>query len=150
MATEITVDRDYVDNFAVKDYVDNGLIEKYFGEIDVSLRTVGMVGYTTELITNCSEDTFNTGSVLFRESFANRAQMSESIYSHSAIFQLDDVFSTASSCTFLLVVEESAILKNMLNDYDKDTGIYHFYIDKNTTIYVEDKPFTLSVILKTD
>ena len=130
MATEITVDRDYVDNFAVKEFVEDGLLEKYFGDIDVSLRTVGMVGYTTELVTNCTEDTFNTGSVLFRESFPNRAQMTESIYSHAAIFQLDDTFSTAATCTFLLVVEEGAILKNMLNHYNKDTGIYNFYIDK--------------------
>ena len=150
MATEITVDRDYIDNFAIKEFVDNGLLEKYFGDIDVSLRTVGMVGYTTELVTNCTEDTFNTGSVLFRESFPNRAQMTESIYSHAAIFQLDDTFSTASTCTFLLVVEEEAILKNMLNHYNKDTGIYNFFIDKNTTIYVEDIPFCLDYDIRMD
>ena len=96
MATEITVDRDYVDNFAVKEFVDNGLLEKYFEDIDVSLRTVGMVGYTTEILSQLSEDAFNTGSVLFRESFPNRAEIPESIYSHAAIFQLNDVFATAA------------------------------------------------------
>ena len=140
---ETVVTRDYRDNFSVKEYTENELMNKYFSDIDPSLRTVGMIGYTTELIANFGEDTFNTGSVLFRESFPNRAQIPESIYSHAAIFQLSNVFSTAASCKFLLVVQEAAILKNMLNDYDKDTGIYHFFIDKNTTIYVEDKSFVL-------
>lgn len=142
-ATKYVAERDYIDNYAVKDYVENNLIDKYFKDIDVSLRTVGMIGYTTELISNISEDAFNTGSVLFRETFPNRAQIPESIYSHAAIFQLSNVFSTASSCKFLLVLEEEGILKNMVDDYDKDTGIFHFYIDKNTRIYVEDKIFTL-------
>ena len=150
MSDDTLVTREYVDNFSVKEYVENGLLDKYFEDIDVSLRTVGMVGYTTELITNCTEDTFNAGSILFRESFPNRAQIAESIYSHAAIFQLDDIFSTASTCTFLLVVEEAAIIKNMINDYDKDSGIYHFYIDKNTTIYVEDIPFTIDYDIRMD
>ena len=148
MAVETKITRDYIDNTGIKEYVQNGLIEEYFGDIDVSLRTIGLLGYTTELISNCSEDVFNTGSVLFRESFPNRAQIPESIYSHASIFQLDDVMSKASVCKFLLVLEEAAILKNMVNDYDKDTGIYHFYIDKNTTIYVEDLPFTLDYDIK--
>ena len=142
-ATKYVAERDYIDNYSVKEFIENNLIEKYFPDVDVSLRTVGMVGYTTELISNISEDAFNTGSVLFRETFPNRAQIPESIYSHAAIFQLSNVFSTASSCKFLLVLEEEGILKNMVDDYDKDTGIFHFYIDKDTRIYVEDKIFTL-------
>ena len=144
MATtsKYVAERDYIDNYAVKDFVKNNLLDEYFSDIDVSLRTVGMVGYTTELISNISEDAFNTGSVLFRETFPNRAQIPESIYSHAAIFQLSNVFSKASSCKFLIVLEENGILKNMVDDYDKDTGIFHFYIDKNTRIYVEDIIFT--------
>lgn len=139
----VVVDRDYVDNFSIKDYAKNNLIDKYFSDIDPSLRTVGMIGYTTEQVANISEDVFNTASVLFRETFPNRAKLPESIYSHAALFQLSDSFSSASACTFLLVLEESAIVTNMQTNYDKDTGIYHFYIDKNTVIYVEDIPYTL-------
>ena len=142
--SEITnVTRDYSDNFAVKDFAINNLIPAYFPDIDVSLRSVGTLGYVTELITNYGEDVFNTGSVLFRESFPNRAQIPESIYSHAAIFQLSNIFSTAARCRILLVMEEEAIIKNMVDDYDKDTGIYHFYIGKNTIIYVEDIPFCI-------
>lgn len=139
----VTINRDYIDNFSVKDFAQTDLVQKYFAEIDPSLRTVGMIGYTTELMSNISEDAFNAGSVLFREAFPNRAQIPESIYSHAAIFQLSNIFSTAASCKFLLVLDEEAIVKNMVNDYDKDTGIYHFYIDKETKIYVEDLVFSL-------
>lgn len=143
MSTTVVVDNNYQDIYAPKEFVENELVPKYFGDIDASLRTVGMIGYTTELVTNISEDSFNAGAVLFRESFPNRAQIPESIYSHAAIFQLSNVFSIASSCRFLLVLEEKAIIKNMVDYYDTTTGIYHFYIDKNTKIYVEDKVFTL-------
>lgn len=149
MATNLTViDRDYIDNFSIKEFAKDELVAKYFESIDPSLRTVGTLGYTTEMLSNISEDAFNTGSVLFRETFPNRAEIPESIYSHAAIFQLSNVFSTAANCKFLLVLEEGAIIKNMINDYDKDTGIYHFYIDKNTKIYVEDKIFTLDYDIK--
>lgn len=155
MANEPIVERDYVDNFSVKEYVTDGLMGKYFEDIDVNLRNVGMFGYTTEIVTNTSEDAFNTGSVLFRECFPNRAQLAESIYSHAAIFQLDDVFSSAASCKFLLVLEEDAILKNMENSNDfsnhytgtykisNNKSMFYFCIDKNTTIYVKETPFTL-------
>ena len=138
------IDRDYIDSYAVKEFVTEELADKYFEDIDLNLRNVGMFGYTTELITNVSEDTFNTASVLFRESFPNRAEIEESIYSHAAIFQLDDVLSKAASCKFILVLEEKAIIKNMkasTNPGNRNTS--YFYIDKNTTIYVENIPYVL-------
>ena len=145
MANESTstpeIERSYIDNYAIKEFVQNDLVPKYFPDIDVSLRTVGMIGLTTEMISNISEDGFNATSVLFREPFPNRAEMPESIYSHAAIFQLSNIFSSASVCRFLIVMEEEAIIKNM--QYDKDSGIYYFYINKDLTIYVEDQPYVL-------
>ena len=99
MANESTstpeIERSYIDNYAIKEFVQNDLVPKYFPDIDVSLRTVGMIGLTTEMISNVSEDGFNATSVLFRETFPNRAEMPESIYSHAAIFQLSNIFSSA-------------------------------------------------------
>jgi hypothetical protein len=139
----IVIDRSYIDNFSVKKFTEENLIDKYFSNIDVSLRSVGMVGFTTEQISNISEDLFNTATVLFRETFPNRAQIPESLYSHAAIFQLSNAFSSAASCNFLVVLEEEAIIKNMINNYDKETGIYSFFIDKNTIISVENIPFVI-------
>ena len=124
--------RSYRDNFSFKSFTKDHLVAKYFDEIDPSLRTIGMIGFTSEQIGNISEDVFNSGSVLFRETFPNRAQIPESIYSHAAIFQLQNVFSNAATCKFLLVMEEEAIIKNMVENYVN--GIYYFYIDKNTML----------------
>lgn len=135
------IHRSYIDNFAVKDFSQKDLLEKYFPDIDINLRTIGMLGYVNEQISNITEDVFNTGSVLFREMFPNRAEIDESLYSHAAIFQISNIFSKPCSCTFLLVLEESAIHQNMT--YDKDSGYYYFYIDKSTTVFVEDKQFML-------
>ena len=105
MANDKTqIDRSYIDNYAIKEFVTNTLVPKYFPDIDVSLRTIGMVGMTSELISNVAEDSFNATSVLFRESFPNRAEIPESIYSHASIFQLSNIFSSASECTFLMVL----------------------------------------------
>lgn len=150
MADEtITVDRSYIDNYSAKEFATYELIPKYFDEDEVSDRTVGMVGYTTEIISQLSEDAFNAGSVFFRESFPNRAEIPESIYSHAAIFQLNDVFASAASCKFLVVMEEEGIIKNMvyykndLSTFDANTiGMYRFYIDKDTIITVDDKDYS--------
>ena len=140
---DVTITRSYIDNFSVKEFTKDELIEKYFPDIDASLRSVGMIGFTTEQVSNISEDLFNTATVLFRETFPNRAQIPESIYSHAAIFQLSNIFTSAAACNFILVLEEDAIIKNMENSYDKDTGLYTFYIDKDTVIMVENIPYVL-------
>lgn len=137
----VNVSRSYVDNFAVKDFTEKTLIPKYYPDVDVSTRSVGMVSFVTEQIATTTEDAFNTTSVLFRETFPNRAELPESIYSHAALFQLTNIFSTACACNFLLVLEEETIIKHMT--LDKNTGISYFYIDKNTVIYVEEIPFIL-------
>ena len=46
----VIIDRSYIDNFSVKKFTEENLIDKYFPDIDVSLRTVGMVGFTTEQV----------------------------------------------------------------------------------------------------
>jgi hypothetical protein len=145
MADTTQISRSYSDNFDIKEIVASEIVPEYFSDVPASVRTAGMIGFVTEQTSNISEDVFNTASVLFRESFPNRAQLPESIYSHAAIFQIEQVFSTAAACKFIIVMDEQVILDNVINDqyYDKDTGIYHFYIGRNTIIYVEDIPFTL-------
>ena len=151
--TPIKIKKSYIDNYSIKQFVGgkgaghstSGLVDYYFNKsksgIDVSLRNVGLIGMTTELISNVAEDGFNATSVLFRETFPNRAEIPESIYSHAAIFQLSNVFSSAAQCTFLLVMKESEIIE--VADVDNTTGRYSLIIDKDLTIYVEDIPYTL-------
>ena len=137
----VDIERSYVDNYAVKDFTNDVLVDKYFPDIDVSTRTVGMIGMTSEIVSNIAEDTFNTGTVYLRETFPNRAEIKESIYSHAALFQLSDVFSKAGECQFLIVLGESGIIDNMT--YDSNSGFYYFYLDKDTVTYVKETPFVL-------
>ena len=138
---QIIIDRDYVDNYAMKKFTENELMGKYFDTNEVSDLSIGMIGLTTEQITNFTEDNFNMASVLIRETFPNRAQIPESIYSHGAIFQITNVFSQAASCSFYLVLMEDDILE-YANFPTGSGGIGYFYIDKNTQILVENIPFT--------
>lgn len=133
------VQRDYVDNFSVKEMAKNELVPKYFEGKDVSNLNVGLLGYTTELIADGLEDTFNTVSLLHEEMFANRAKLPSSILSHAAIFQLSNGMATAAVCDFILIMNESYVVKNFQNI----NGTLTFYIDKDTKILVEDKVFTL-------
>ena len=135
-----SVDRDYTDNFSVKEMSQTVLVPKYFEDQDVSNLNVGLLGYTTELISDGLEDTFNTVSTLHEEMFANRAKLPSSIMSHAAIFQLSNGMCTASSCDFILIMKEDYVIKNFQTDY---TGNNVFYIDKDTKILVEDIVFTL-------
>ena len=139
--------REYSDNYSVKDHIVQTLIPKFFPDVDTSIRTTGTIGMISEQISNISEDVFNTSSVLFREAFANRAQLEESIYSHAAIFQISDIFATASTCKFLIVMDEEAILEN-IKDEIWTNGIGEFFIGRDTKIYVEDKCYSFDYPIK--
>lgn len=134
-----SVTRDYIDNFSIKEMSQNELVPKYFEGFDVSNLNVGLLGYTTELIADGLEDTFNSVSTLHEEMFSNRAKFPSSILSHAAIFQLSNGMATAATCDFILIMNESYVIKNFQNE----NGTLSFYIDKDTKILVEDIIFTL-------
>ena len=143
----IVVTTSYVDNFSIKDFAFNTLSPKYFDNVDdLSKLNIGSIGLTMEQISNFTEDAFNTGATLIKEAFPSRAQIPESIYSHSAIYQLSSQFATPSKSTFALIFKESDIIQygTFINNY------YKLYVDKNTIVQVEDKFFVLDydIILK--
>ena len=135
----ITINRDYSDNFAIKETVMNTLGTKYFGDVELSALNVGALGFTLEQVSNITEDGFNTASVMLNEAFPNKAIMPESIYSHAAVFQLSNAFTPCGNCSFILLLQQSDILQ--YGETDGNNIIY--YIDKRTVINVEDTPFTL-------
>ena len=134
------VDRDYTDNFSVKEMARNILVPKYFEGIDLSNLNVGLTGYVTELISDGMEDTFNSVSTLHEEMFPNRSKLPSSIMSHAAIFQLSNGMCTAAKCDFILIMKEDYVIKNFQTDM---SGNNVFYIDKDTKILVEDIVYTL-------
>lgn len=135
--------RNYRDNFDIKTLTTDVLIPKYFPGQDISTRTSGLIGLTTEQIATISEDTFYTTSTLLKEFFIQKATLPESIYSYAALFQLSNVLGSASKCRFLLVLDENELSKvfEEANMYATSTTQNTIYLSKNTMIYVEDIPF---------
>lgn len=142
----IVVERDYTDNFSIKSTAMEKLGEKYFEDIDLAGRNVGLLGFTLEHIANITEDSFNTSSILIKEAFPNKAMIPESIYSHAAIFQLSDIFASCGTCSFMLILQENEVLSNAQDE----NGKRRFYLDKNTIITVEGIPFTLDYDIRID
>ena len=106
-------DRDYVDNFSIKEFAVNDLMPKYFPD-DVSHLTVGLEGMITDYIGTVTEDAFNAASTYLMETFPSRAQFSSSIYANAAIFQLSNAFSTPAQCEFLILLDTKDIKKNFI------------------------------------
>jgi hypothetical protein len=142
--TNIVVDRDYSDNFSIKDTAISKLGTKYFGDVELAGLNVGALGFTLEQIGNITEDAFNTVSILLKESFPNKATIPESIYSHAAVFQLNNAFASCAQCSFVLMLEQ----KDILEKGTTENGITTFYLDKKTSVEVEGIPFTLDYDIK--
>ena len=139
----IIVDRDYTDNFSVKETAVNELAPKYFGDEALSQLNIGALGFTMEQIANITEDAFNTMSVLIHEAFPNKAIIPESIFSHAAIFQIDNAFASCAKCSFVMLLSQEEIL----NLGETKGLVTSLYIDKNTVFTVtganQEIPFTL-------
>ena len=134
----IIVDRDYTDIYAIKDTAMEKLGQKYFGDIPLAGLNVGELGFVLEQVGNITEDSFNTSSVMLNEAFVNKAVLPESIYSHAAVFQLDNSFTPCGECSFIFLLQTKDI-----HDYGTVDGTKtRFYIDKETIVSVEDVPFT--------
>lgn len=142
---DVIVNRDYTDNFSYKQFVMEQLGEKYFPEVEPNDRTVGFLGFTLEQNATTTEDAFNTSSILLKEAFPNRAQIPDSIYSHAAIFQLDSVLATPAMAQFIIVVKAEEIRAMGTSELTTNGGrrYIEYIIDKDTTVYVDDIPFTL-------
>lgn len=142
MAEEnISINRDYVDNFSIKRFAQEIVMPKYFEDEESSHLTSGLEGMVSEYISTITEDSFNTGSSLVAEAFPTRARMESSIYSNAAIFQLNNAFADAGRCEFIIAIPESDIKNNFITKQDSDYS--YFYIDKNTKITIEGIPFVL-------
>lgn len=142
MAEEnISINRDYVDTFSIKQFGENQVMPKYFPDIETSHLTTGLEGMLNEYISTITEDSFNAGSSMVAEAFPTRACMESSIYSNAAIFQISDSFADAGRCDFFIAIPEEDIKNNFIT---KEGSKYsYFYIDKDTRVMVEGIPFVL-------
>ena len=82
MAEIETIDRDYVDNYSVKELVVDSIMPAYFPDMTSDNLVAGTTGMVAELLGTITEDSFNAGSSFVAESFPTRAKMESSIYSY--------------------------------------------------------------------
>ena len=114
-----TIDRDYVDNYSVKELVIDHIMPAYFPDMETDNLVTGETGMVAELLGTITEDSFNTGSSLVAEAFPSRAKMKSSIYSNAAIFQLTNAFADSAECNFVLIIPEADIIDNFITKEGK-------------------------------
>lgn len=132
------MNKNYSSIYSIKDFASKELIPKYFSE-DVSKLNIGLLGYTTELISNITEDSFNMVSSFIKEMFPNLATLPESIYSYAALNNIEDFFAIPSNMGLMLFINEEDIL-----NLGENKGSYkEFILDSNLIIDIEGKQFML-------
>lgn len=134
------ITKNYSSIYNIKEYVYNNIIPKYFDLDSVNDLNVGLLGYTTELISSNMEDTLNTVTTMVKEMFPNLAQLPESLYNYAALYKMDNLFVNPSSMKIVLLVKKDDILNNMVTT-TSDMG--KFYISSDLIINVEGIPFML-------
>lgn len=127
--------RNYSSIYNIKDFVATKLVPKYFDTNDVSEFNLGLLGYTTEMMSTITEDNFNTVSAYMNEIFPNLATMPESIYNYGALFQLGGSIATPSQCVVYLFIAESDIIKHGIRNTSNDS--WDFYLDADMIIDVD-------------
>lgn len=130
------MDKNYSSNYSIREFASNNLIPKFFAE-DVNKLNVGLLGYTTELISTITEDSFNVISNFIKEMFPNLATIPDSIYTYAALNNIDNFFAKSASLGLMLFVNE----KDILNFGVQRGSHKEFVIDSNMIIDIEGKQF---------
>lgn len=134
------ITKNYSSIYNIKEYVYNNIIPKYFDLDSVNDLNVGLLGYTTELISSNMEDTLNTVTTLVKEMFPNLAQLPESLYNYAALYKMDNLFVNPSSMKIVLLIKKEDILNNMVST---SSGLGKFTISSDLIVNVEGVPFML-------
>jgi len=143
----MAITRNYTSLYSIKDFAINELAPKYFNKDEVNDLDIGLLGYTTELIGNTIEDSFNTTTTYINEMFPHLAVLPETIYNWGSLFQLNTSFGTAADCEMAILIPEDEIIKYGTRVKEVNTAstisdnLYEFIVDSETIINVEDKQF---------
>lgn len=124
--------RNYSSNFNIKEYIQNVLIPRYFPNVPLNSLNLGLIGLTSEYISQGIEDAFSTASLMLNESFITKAILPKSIYSIASLFDIGYNFATPSRCKFALQINMSDIEKFATKV--ENSNIYRYCLDKDTRI----------------
>ena len=131
--------KDYSSIYSIKEVTINTIAPKYFNLDDINQLNIGLFGYTTEMIANTSEDTFNTVSTFLKEIFPNLASIPESIYNYAALFQLNNLLAVPAHLNIMIFLNE----KDIINSGTNKGTFLEFILDSNLVIDIEGKHFML-------
>lgn len=142
MATEHILNN-YSDDSQIKDYINYELMPRVFKNIPMNLLNTGEIGIINEYLSQALENQSFTSSFYFNESFITKAVLPDSIYAEAAIFNLGYSYATPSSCNILLELSLDDIYRN--SEFNSETGLYEFILDKDTVINLVDNGNTYSL-----
>lgn len=137
-------EKSYASIYDIKNFAMKELIPFYFGE-EASTSSLGMIGYSTELISTLFEDAFNTMAFIFPEMYPNKARMPETIYTYSALYKYNDIFAVAAKTPIVLFISEADILTKGTT---KSDGTVEFYLDRDLVITVNKLDFMMDYNVK--
>lgn len=140
------MDKNYSSIYSIKDFAIKEVAPKFFNMDEVNDLNIGLLGYTTELISNLTEDNFNTITLYMNEMFPNLAVLPESIYNYAALFQIDGTFAVPAELDVMLFLAESDIINNASRvrtgtNVSTNDQLYEFFLDSNMTIDIEGIQF---------
>jgi len=138
------MDKNYSSIYRIKDFAVNEIAPKYFNMEQVNDLNIGLLGYTTELVSNLTEDNFNTVTTYMNEMFPNLAVLPESIYSYASLFQTDGSFATSSELDMMIFLAEDDIIRHATPVGGSQTSndkSFEFFLDSNMIIDVEGIQF---------
>lgn len=131
--------RDYSSNYKIKEFAMNEVAPRFFPEESLQAYNIGLIGFSTDILANSIEDTYNTIPILMNEIFPNLANMPETIYNYASLFQEEDLLATAPEMDTILLVNLEDIKR-----YSTPNGSgSEFMIDSKTIIDVEGQEFML-------
>ena len=131
----------YTSLYDIKDFALNVLGPKYFPEDVIEGYNVGLLGYSLDLMTNTTEDMFNTVPIVANEMFPNLAQMPNSIYNYASLFQEDNLLASPAVMECILLLPMDSILEH--SDIGSDGSYRRFVLDQRTRVEVEGHRFIL-------
>lgn len=121
--------------YSLMDFWLQNIAPKYYDMQDTSLSNVGIFGYTNEIMAHAVESTANETSVLFNETFFNKAILPESILTYASQQNITDINAHPAIMKFAIGIREDILLNNLIND----EGESYFILDKDSEIIIEDE-----------
>lgn len=131
----------YTSLYDIKNFALNTIGPKYFPEDVIEGYNVGLLGYSLELMTNTTEDIFNTVPIVANEMFPNLAQMPNSIYNYASLFQEVNLLATPAVMECILLLPMDSLIQH--STYGSDSSYKQFILDQRTIVHVAEHRFML-------